>query len=139
MLPISSSFQRAFVATIWIVVVFAILICPFSVNASTEMIVDSHGNAEHSNLITHIVHLKEMSLKSVENRSLTSLILLVSLLLIYGAAFFANKNDYAVPGRLFAHARHYLVRKRDSLYLAKKEIYRWLSLFERAPNFIKAT
>jgi len=130
--------QRTLTTSIWIAVVFAILICPFSVNTSTETVSGHHGNADNTISVTHASHVKEMALRSVESGSLASLILLVSFLVACGTTFFANNKDYAVPNRLFARTRYYLARKRDFFYLAKKEIYSWLSLFERAPNFIKA-
>jgi len=102
------------------------------------MSVPNHESSGHSTPLAHVSHLKEMSLASFGTIALTSFLLLL-------ATLFATVIHFLVVGKIDFYPLNlgvfynYFFRKRDSLYQAKKDIYSWLSLFERAPNFIRTT
>lgn len=116
-------------------ILIAILICPLSIMNISSAAPD-HASPHHNNPLTQIFHLTEMTLTTLGNISLATLFLLVALL-VGTAPLLSIQTDFRPPQSTSLYK--YFVRRRDLSYLTKKDIYSWLALFERAPNFIRTT
>ena len=136
---INSGPKKNFVVSVCLAILVAFFVCPFfTTNISSDVSMSGHENSSHSNPITHASHLKEMTSASFVKISLTNMLSLLSLILIAViSVVLIRKVNLHLPSLTSPYISYY--RKRDSLYQAKKTIYSWLSLFERAPNFIRTT
>ncbi len=117
-----------------IAVIVAIFVCPLVVNIPTQATVDPHAaDTTHNNPATHVVHFRDMVLTTQENMSFTGAILSLALLLSSALVFIVSKKSIALTVNT---KPVYQQHNSDFSYLAKKEIFSWPSLFERAPNFV---
>lgn len=101
-------------------------------HAMSTMPVDSNAPLGH---ISHLVELTSFTTQKISSSSVLYLFLLVISIVLFS---FRNKPLLHFPNLL--SVSNFFIRKRlEILHIARQSFYNWYSLFERAPNTVRAT
>ncbi|MBI5220312.1 MAG: hypothetical protein HY978_00550 [Candidatus Liptonbacteria bacterium] len=123
------------VAAVFLVLVVAgaVSVCLVGVAAASQKTHDMSSDPNVS--LSHLVHVKELTSAAVASPTMTSLALVIFLSLAVFATF-----ALAPTSNLFlqhAPLTHFGKRRDVVPRAAQLAIYRWLSLFENSPSFLK--